>query len=247
MSFQFPPTSWSVVYSLRESDPEAARRAMSVLCEVYWTPLYSFARRQGASIEDAKDLTQGFFLHLLQREMLAKADAAKGRFRSFLLASFRKFLANERERASAKKRSPGRPLFSLDHEDAEKSYQMELADNLTPEDIYERRWAQVVTGRAWQRLEVDQKRSAGYQRFQKLGRYVLGYDSSGPYSEVAGDLDMSVSAVKTAVHRLRHEFGKWLRIEVEVTLADPSDTDDEVRHVLRLVENSRTGFHGWRS
>lgn len=242
MSSQFPPTSWSVVYTLQATDPEAARRAMSVLCEVYWPPLYAFARRRGVEPEEAKDLTQEFFLHLLRRETLARADRSKGRFRSFLLASFRNFLANERARASAQKRSPGRPLFSLDYEDAEKRYQMALADDLTPEDIYERRWAQVVAGRAWQRLEGDQKRSSNEQRFRKLGGYIIGDPSSGPYDQAAGELGITVAAVKTAVHRLRHEFGKWLQVEVSATVSDPATTDDEVRHIVRVIESSRTGF-----
>ena len=246
MTSQFPPTSWSVIYSLQDNDPEVARRAISVLCEIYWSPLYAFVRCRGVESEAAKDLTQEFFLHLLQRETLAKADASKGRFRSFLLAAFRNFLSHERERAAAKKRSPRGPVLSLDSEDAERRYQRELADHLTPEDIYERRWAQVVAGRAWQRLESEQKRSANQQRFRKLGGYVLGEDAPVPYDQAANDLEMTVSAVKVAVHRLRREFGKWLRLEAISTLADPSDADDEVRHILHLIESSRTGLDGLR-
>jgi len=244
MPLPFPPTSWSVVYTLKATDPEAARRAMSVLCEVYWPPLYAFVRRRGVPPEEAKDLTQEFFLHLLQRDTLAKADESKGRFRSFLLASFRNFLANERARAGAQKRSPRRPIFSLDHEDAEKWYQLELADHLTPEDIYDRRWAQIVAGRAWQRLEVDQKKSSNEQRFRRLEGYIIGDDSSGPYGQVAGELGITVGAVKTAVHRLRKEFGKWLQIEVGATVADPAQMDDEIRHILHLIESSGTGLPG---
>jgi len=236
MSFPFPPTSWGVVCSLRDQDPEAARRAMTVLCEVYWSPLYAFARRKGLEREEASDLTQGFFLHLLERDTLARADASKGRFRSFLLACFLNFLSNERIRSSARKRAPKRPFTSLNEDDAERRCQRYLADQLTPEDAYERHWAQIVAGRAWQRLETQQRQSSNEERFRILGRYILGDDAAGTYAQVAEKLGTTVPAVKTAVHRLRRDFGKWLRAEATATVTDPADVDDEVRHILRLIE-----------
>ena len=248
MSSRFPQTSWSVICSLGDSDQGVVREALTVLCRVYWPPLYAFARSRGATREAAEDLTQGFFLHLLERGTLARARAAKGRFRSFLLASFRNYLSHERERESAKKRSPRQPLIPLDIEEAEHAYQrisrLEPADGLTPEELYEQRWAQIVVGRAWKRLENDQRRSGKQDSFVTLQGYLLGDDASVPYGQVADLLGKSVSAVKVAVHRLRREFGKCLQAEVTPTLADPADSADEIRHTLRLIESSRAGLDG---
>jgi len=244
LTADFPPTDWSVIRSLREADAESARRGLAALCEVYWPPLYAFARNQGMDRESAEDLTQGFFLHLLQRETFAKADPSKGRLRYFLLGAFRHYLSNEKGRESAKKRSPERPFIRMDTESVERWYRQQPGAQLTPDEIFEQNWAHVVAGRAWKRLQAHQTKSGQGNRFERLQAYLRGGESNVRYGETASALGMSVAAVKVAVHRLRQEFGKWLRAEVRPTLAASSEEDDEVRHILRLLEASHLGIDG---
>lgn len=234
----FPQTSWSIVLACGEENSPDSQAALSALCESYWRPLYAFVRRRGFRPDAAADLTQAFFVHLLDKEAFLKVDPAKGRFRSFLLASLSNFLANEWQRERAIKRSPGVPLLSLDADEEESWYQREPVDGLTPEDVFERRWALTVIGRAFRRLQHEQSNLGQEKRFELLRGYVTGAGARLPYTDVATALDITESAVRVAVRRLRQSFGRALRAEVAETVAEPAAIDEEVRHLVRVIEES---------
>ncbi|REK00157.1 MAG: sigma-70 family RNA polymerase sigma factor [Acidobacteria bacterium] len=234
----FPQTRWSVVLACGEDDLQQSQAALGALCEWYWRPLYAFVRRRGFKPDPAADLTQAFFVHLLDKDALLRVDPEKGRFRSFLLASLSNFLSNEWQRERAEKRSPGTPLISLDAEDEEVWYRREPVDGLTPEDVFERRWALTVIGRALQRLAAQQQELGQADRFALLRGYVTGAGPRPAYSDVASQLEITESAVRVAVRRLRQSFGRALRAEVAETVSESDAVDAEVRHLLRVIEAS---------
>jgi RNA polymerase sigma-70 factor (ECF subfamily) len=231
---KFETRRWSVVLAARTGHSTESRRALAWLCEAYWYPLYAFIRRQGYDPEDARDLTQGYLASLLERGDLRDVRPELGRFRSFLLASVRHYLANERRREHAKKRSPGRPLLSLYADMAEDRYRVEPADELTPEVLFERKWAATVFDRAVSRLGNEWGDGVRARKFEKLRGYLTG-DDSASYLEAAGALAMTEDAVKATVHRLRRRFGELLREEIAQTVRDPKDVDDEIRYLLDVL------------
>lgn len=235
MGAKFATTQWSQVLAARGGADTAARQALTDLCEEYWYPLYAFVRRQGNSPEDARDLTQGYFAYLLEKDLLQAVDPSAGRFRSFLLASLKHFLSHEREKASALKRGGGTTTVSLDAEEAEKRYHLESAEELTPEQIFERRWALTVVERSLARLQSETAEGDRPELFQHLRGSLTGEEPRTPYSQVAAELGMSESAIRGAVYRMRQKLGGFLRSEIAQTVADPSEVDDEVRHLLLVI------------
>jgi len=229
----FPTTQWSVVLAARGHTGAEAREALESLCSVYWYPLYAYTRSRGNDPETARDLTQAFFAHLLERDLLQPVDPAKGRFRSFLLASLKNFLGHERERAQALKRGGGVPTLSMDGEDAEGRFSREPVERLTPEQIFERRWGLTIMQRAMERLEAASASRPG--QFDRLKGYLTGAEPQVAYRQAAADLGLSEGAVKTAVHRLRREYGLILREEIKATIADADELDDELRHLLAVI------------
>ncbi len=235
MGSGFATTQWSQVLAARDGSETEARAALAVLFEAYWYPLYAYVRRQGSSPEEAADLTQAFFAYFLEEDLLKTVEPSEGRFRSFLLATLKHFLSHEREKARALKRGGGQVGISLDAKLAESRYGYEPADNLTPDQVFERRWALVVLERSLEKL-ADKESSAGNGvRFEKLKPYLVGEEPHLPYREVAAELDLSEVAVRGAVHRLRQSFGQLLRDEIAMTVADPDQVDEEVRHLLVAV------------
>jgi RNA polymerase sigma-70 factor (ECF subfamily) len=232
MGVRFPTTQWSVVLAARAGGG-AAREALESLCGAYWYPLYAYARSRGHDAETARDLTQGFFAHLLERDFLQPVAREKGRFRAFLLASFKNFISHERGRTQALKRGGGAVTVSMDGEDAEGRYRHEPTDCLTPEQLFERRWGLTIMERAMERLETASASRPG--QFARLKGYLTGAEPDAAYREAAAELGLSEGAVKTAVHRLRKEYGRILREEIAATLVDPEDLDDELRHLLSVV------------
>lgn len=214
------------------TDTHGSRRALAELCEAYWYPIYAFVRRQGSSAEDAADLTQGYLLQLLEKGALKGLRPEAGRFRSFLFASIKNFLSNERDRDRALKRGGGRAPFSLDAEAAESRYRIEAADDLTPEKLFERRWATTVLQRAMVRMRSEIVDVGDIARFDKLKAYLSGDGLEPAYRTVASELGMTESAVGVAVHRLRRRFGESLRAEIGETVADPREIDEEIRYLL---------------
>jgi len=213
-----------------------ARAALATLCESYWFPLYAFVRREGCSADDAQDLIQAFFVRLLEKNYLAVADRARGRFRSFLLAALKHFLANERKRGRAQKRGGGRAAISLDFPAAENRYRLEPADELTPERLYEKRWALALLDRVLQRLRDELAGAGKLARFDHLKQFLTGEPETESYRQIAGELAMSEGAVKVAVHRLRRRYRELLEDEIAQTVAGPEEVEEERRALLAAVQ-----------
>lgn len=229
---QFPTTRWSLILASHQQPTTGARTALAGLCEAYWYPLYACARRQGHSVEDAQDLTQGFVTTLLEKDYLADFDRERGRFRSFLLAAFKHYVANEHDRQRAQKRGGGRVLIPLDADDAERRYSLEPSHNLTPEKIYDRRWALVLLDRTLERLRQESSRGA---RFDRLSIYLTADPADGTYGRLAAELGTTEGALKVAVHRLRRRFRDLLRTEIADTVSGPEEVQDEMRFLLSVV------------
>jgi RNA polymerase sigma-70 factor (ECF subfamily) len=229
---KFPATLWSVVLLAGQNASEQSREALAALCRAYWLPLYAYLRRQGKSPHDAEDLTQGFMLHLLEKETLTRVNREKGKFRSFLLASLQYYLANERDRQSAQKRGGGVNLVQLDADDAEERYQSALADQLDPAKVFDRRWATTLLDRALGRLEAEHSGADRAKRFRELQVFLLGDPKTISYAEAGKRIGIKEGAVKVAVLRLRQRFGELLRVEVADTVASPTDVEEEMRHLF---------------
>ncbi|MCE9636063.1 MAG: sigma-70 family RNA polymerase sigma factor, partial [Planctomycetes bacterium] len=208
---RFATTRWSVVLATR-GDADSSREALETLCGAYWYPLYAFARRRGASPEDAQDLVQGFFLVLLRRGSLATADPERGRFRTFLLTAFQRHVSHERDKAAAQKRGGDLVRLPFEIDDGERRYSLEPIDDRTPEDLFERRWALALVARAVERLR-DDRDIADTARVDALLPHVGGPGEARPYAELAATLGMTEGAVKAAVHRLRKRCRALLRDE----------------------------------
>ena len=235
MGSGFATTQWSQVLAARDGSESEARGALAVLFEAYWYPLYAFVRRQGHDPEEAADLTQTFFAYLLEKDVLKKVEPTEGKFRSFLLATLKHFLSHERDKARAQKRGGDQIGLSLDAKLAESRYGYEPADDLTPDQVYERRWALTVLERTLEKLEVRESSGGDGTRFERLRPYLVGEEPHLPYRDVAEALGMTEGAVRGAVHRLRQSFGQLLRDEIAMTVADLDHVDDEVRHLLGTV------------
>ena len=232
----FFTTRWSVVMTARNDDEASREGALETLCRAYWYPLYSFARRTGNSAHDAQDLTQDFFSHLIRTGALKAADEKKGRFRSFLLASFRNVMTNEWRRRVAAKRGGGQTVFSLDDESPETKFRREaVGAELTPERAYEKRWAETLVDRSLNRLRDEWEK--GGRPFDKLQVFLVGHKGDVRFADLAEELSVSVSALKTSVHRMRKRFGEIFRDEVSQTVSEPGEVDDEVRHLLSALSS----------
>jgi RNA polymerase sigma factor (sigma-70 family) len=233
---RFATTRWSQVLAAGQAGTGDSREALSRLCESYWYPLYAYVRRWGYDAEQAQDLTQEFFTRLLEKHYLRAADPERGRFRSFLLAALKHFLANERDRAEAVKRGGRAAIVSLEMENAEGRYSLEPPDGETPERIYERRWALTLLERTLMRLGQEARASGKQALFDRLEGYLTGEQDALPYRQLAADIGMSEGAVKVTVHRLRRRFGALLREEIGETVSTPSEVDDEIRELFRALE-----------
>lgn len=218
-----------------QHDTTRARAALDGLCQSYWYPLYAYVRRRGYSAEDAQDLTQEFFARLLGRNWLAHADRQKGRFRSFLLSALNHFLSDQWDKARAQKRGGGLPPLPLPLETAEGRYSHELADNSTPEQNYERRWALELLEQVLGRLKAEYEAQDRAGIFDALHPCLTGGPAENSYAEIALDLAMTEAAVKAAAHRLRQRYRQLLRGEVARTVASPGEVDEELRHLCAVL------------
>jgi RNA polymerase sigma-70 factor (ECF subfamily) len=234
-SGDFRTTHWSVVLRAGLSDSGLAQAALEDLCQGYWYPIYSFVRRRGFSPEDAEDLTQEFFSRLLANRGLATVDPAKGRFRSFLLASLKNLLANEWNRAQAQKRGGGVPLFSLDEKAAEERFQLEPSENATPETIFERRWAETLLERVLLQVRAEWNQRDKQQRFDMLKAFLTDRRGELPFAEVAARLHTTVPALRSVVHKLREHYRRAFLEEVARTVDDPGDVEDEIRRLFAAL------------
>jgi RNA polymerase sigma factor (sigma-70 family) len=230
----FGTTHWSVVLTAGESDREKAHEALEQLCAAYWYPLYVFARRQGYSAAETEDLTQEFFARLLQSNDLAEVSPERGRFRSFLLVSFKHLLANEYHRRQTQKRGGRATIVSLEPEDPETRYRLEPADPVTPEILFERRWALTVLERAVDRVREEYAASEKVDLFEELKEF-LSNQRALPHAAIAAKYGISVGAVGVTIHRLRKRYAEVLREEISHTVSTPEDIDDEIRHLIAVV------------
>lgn len=212
-----------------------ARQALTTLCETYWYPLYAFLRSRGHSAEDAEDLTQAFFARVLEKQAFQQADPARGRFRSFLLASLMHFVANERDKGIAKKRGGSVAIVSLELESAEGRFQLEPSTDETPERSFDRRWAITLLDRVTARLQAENIRNDKQSQFDQLKAYLTGEDPQASYAQTARELGMSEGAVKVTVHRLRKRFRDLVRDEIAQTVSSAEEIEDELRHLWKAV------------
>jgi RNA polymerase sigma-70 factor (ECF subfamily) len=224
-----------LIVAARGGESTDSQRALADLCEAYWYPLYAFVRGQGYDADRAKDLTQGYFATLLEKDYLDQVDPEAGRFRTFLRVTMKHYLINEAEKERAMKRGGGVVPVSLDTEEAEQRYRFEPVDRLTPEQVYERRWALTLLGRVLERVGLEYEEEGSGARFDALKGYLTGEEPHFKYQEVAQSLEMSQPAVRAWVRRMRQRFGRLLRSEIAETVVDPQDIDDEVRHLLRMM------------
>jgi RNA polymerase sigma factor (sigma-70 family) len=235
----FPTTQWSRILTARDGDPAAseARGALAELCRAYWYPLYAFIRRRGHGSENARDLTQEFFVRLIEADFLAGVDRAKGRFRAFLLAACTHFLANQRDFARARKRGGDRRVLSIDAAEAEGRYELEPSHRLTPEALFARRWALTILSQALDQLRAEHQ-SAGpaqLERFEVLRATLTGDSGRVPYAELASRLGLTEGAVQVAVHRLRRRYREVLRALIAATVDDPAQIDEEIRDLFAAL------------
>jgi RNA polymerase sigma-70 factor (ECF subfamily) len=242
----FHTTRWTIVISAAQSQAPGAESALAQLCRTYWYPLYIFARRRGYSPDDAQDLTQSFFLHLLEHRALAGVDRLKGKFRSFLLASFQNHLSDQADHARRIKRGGGKEFVQLDAEEAEQRYRLEPVEYLTAEKMFDARWAIMLLAQALNRLREEYANEGKTSIFEALRVFLDPANSGAPpsYNEVADRLQVSTGAVKTLIHRLRKRYAALMREEVGRTVSDPAEIDEEIHALCEalIASEGRSGL-----
>jgi RNA polymerase sigma-70 factor (ECF subfamily) len=234
----FASTHWSAVLRAGSSSSPEAREALGELCRTYWYPLYGYARSSGFDVHAAEDLTQAFFGKLLEKNYLGVADRRRGRFRWFLLTAFKCFLANEWDRSQAQKRGGGQEIISFDGVSAQERYRLEPEHNASPDQLYDRRWAEDLLDRTRAQLQEDYvgvAETERAQRFQQLIQYLPGGEARLSHAELGVELGISEAAAKQEVYRLRKRFGELLREAVAQTVAHPDEVDDEIRYLIDIV------------
>jgi RNA polymerase sigma-70 factor (ECF subfamily) len=232
-SSQFPTTRWTLVVAAGAPDRKEARSALVSLCEGYWYPLYAYLRRRGYPAEQAQDLTQEFFMHVLEGRYLDRADPEKGRFRSFLLTSLKFFVADEEDRRRALKRGGG-AVLPLEFSSGEERYQREPAHDETPARIFERRWALSVLDRVVEKLRDEFLQHGRSEHFERLKVFLLG-KSDAPYAALAREMNTSEGGLKVAIHRLRKRYRELFREEIADTVADPAEVESELRFLAAVL------------
>ena len=231
--YAFTTTHWSVVLAAGKADSGQAHSALEELCRTYWFPLYAYVRRAGHNADEAQDLTQEFFLRLLEKKSIRLADSARGKFRSFLLTSLKNFLVNEWEKGQAAKRGGGLVFQPWEQDDPERRYQAEPASDITPERLFEKKWAVALVERAQACLQQEYKAANKLPIFEHLKDHVWG-EGKG-YDELAAQLNMTEGALRIATHRMRDRFRRVLREEVANTASNQNEIDEELRYLISLL------------
>ena len=232
-SSQFPTTRWTLVVAAGDPRRKETRAALASLCENYWYPLYAYLRRRGYPADQAQDLTQAFFMRVLEGRYLDRADPEKGRFRSFILTSLKFFVADEADRHRAQKRGGG-AVLPLEFVSGEDRYQREPAHDETPERIFERRWALSVLERVVERLRNEFIQHGRPEHFDRLKVFLVG-ESDAPYAALAREMNTSEGALKVAIHRLRKRYRELFRQEIADTVADPAEVEVELRFLATVL------------
>jgi RNA polymerase sigma-70 factor (ECF subfamily) len=230
---QFPTTRWTLVVAAGDPYRKEARSALASLCENYWYPLYAYLRRRGYSSDEAQDLTQEFFVRVLEGRYLDRAQPEKGRFRAFILTSLKFFVADEEDRERAHKRGGGM-VVPLEFSSGEERYQREPAHDETPERIFERRWALSVLDRVIEKLRSEFVQHGRPDHFDRFKVFLLG-QSDAPYAVLAQELNTSEGALKVAIHRLRKRYRDLFRREIADTVSDPADVESELRDLAAIL------------
>jgi RNA polymerase sigma factor (sigma-70 family) len=230
---RFPTTRWTLVLAAGDPGRKEARSALVSLCENYWYPLYAYLRRRGYSADQAQDLTQEFFVRVLEGRYLDRAAPEKGRFRSFILTSLKFFVADEGDRDRAQKRGGG-TVEPLEFPPGEERYQREPAHDETPERIFERRWALSVIDRVVEKLREEFVHHGRPEHFERLKTFLLG-QSEAPYAALAREMNTSEGALKVAIHRLRKRYRELFRQEIADTVADPAEVEAELRFLAAAL------------
>ncbi|MEK7677992.1 MAG: sigma factor [Verrucomicrobiota bacterium] len=225
----FATTRWTVVLAAGRCRAPQADLALEELCRTYWYPLYVYVRRHGRTREDAEDLTQAFFARFLEKNYLEGLRSEKGKFRAFLLAALKHFLANEWDRAGRRKRGGGSTPLSLDWPSADTRYQLDPADQLSPDRLYDRTWAVTLLERVIIRLRDETAAEGKSKQFEQLKPFLMVGKSAIPYAQAAADLGLTEGAVRVAVHRLRRRYRELLREEIAQTLSEPAQVEEEMR------------------
>ncbi|WP_182865594.1 RNA polymerase sigma factor [Rhodopirellula sp. JC639] len=227
---QFATTQWSLVLAAGNRSHEESNRALEKLCRAYWPPLYAYVRRRVSDVHQAQDLTQAFFERLLEKEYLADADPERGRFRSFLITAFKRFLAKEHGKATAYKRGGGQRTFTVDFEPQDRNWG-ERQNSLTAQQIYERQWAVTLLDRVMTRLRREMERSGKSQQFHLLKVFIGGSESAN-YATIAPALGLSESAARMAASRMRRRYRELLRDEIAQTVDSQEDIESEVQQLF---------------
>ncbi|MFT3869802.1 MAG: sigma-70 family RNA polymerase sigma factor [Nibricoccus sp.] len=234
-SERFVATRWTVVLSAQAKESPQADRALETLCRTYWQPLYAFARRQGFALHDAQDHTQEFFAQLLKKDFLRSVAPEKGRFRTFLLVAFKRFLANVLDRASAQRRGGGVAPLSLDVEAAENLYRTEPLNEASADVIYERRWALTLLDQTMNRLREEYVAANKATEFDQLKIFLTAPKGEISYDVIAKALGLSAGAARVAAHRIRRRYREVFRDEIAQTVSTPDEIDDEIAHLLSML------------
>src|SRR5436190_4778279 len=231
----FVTTHWSVVLAAGQDESSIARHALEQLCRAYWYPLYVYTRRRGYDVEEAKDLTQEFFMRLIERKSLGGVEEKRGRFRYFLLAALKHFLSDEWDKANAIKRGGGLTFIPLDAQDPEDRYHLEPRDESTPESAYQRRWALTMLELTLARLREEFQLAGKEAVFEQLKTFITGDRSEISYAEAAARLGMTEAAAKMTVTRMRQRYRALLRAEIANTVNDPKEVDTEMRELATAL------------
>ena len=230
----FTTTHWSVVLAAGEQKSPAAREALEELCRTYWYPLYVFVRRHGYGPPDAQDLTQEFFARRISKQVLARVQRERGRFRSFLLVSLKHFLADARDQAQAQKRGGGQVIVSLESVQAEGRYQREPRDELSPDRLFERRWAYTLLETVIARLGAEFSAAGKQLIFERLKPFLIGQGGES-YAQAARELGFTEAAAKMTVTRMRRRYRELLCAEVAKTVAEPGEVESELNHLMSVL------------
>ncbi|MEZ5304086.1 MAG: ECF-type sigma factor [Verrucomicrobiales bacterium] len=231
----FPRTRWTIVAQAQNGDATEARRALETLCQQYWYPLYAYARWLGESAPDAEDVTQSFVSHLIERDCFVRADASKGKMRSFLCVMLKRFVIDERRKRQAIKRGGDARLLSLEGKEAEARFAQELISEETPERLFERRWAKTVIQRVGDLLREDYASRGRGEVYDGMAKFLSWNERPEAQKETAKELGMSVGALRMNITRMRQRFGELLKLEVAETLLEGEDVEEECQYLFRVL------------
>jgi len=234
----FVTTHWSVILTARHENSPGSKSALETLCQRYWYPSYAYVRRSGRTPADAQDLTQEFFLRLLEKDWLLAASPDQGRFRTFLLMALKRFMANEWHRSTAQKRGGLQSPLSLDTTDAEQRYAGEPVTVFAPDEIYDRRWAMTLLDHALMQLQAEFAAAGKASEFESMKHWLTADRGEIPYDQLAAALQCSEGTARVAVHRFRKRFRQLFREAIASTVSDGDDVDEELKYLVSVLSRA---------